>query len=170
MIAFYDLFNTLLYKDSNISIHPQWLDMFTLSHHTHSINISCETNDVPCDNNNENGFEEEPKDISTNTMVQNKLSFEQIYNYFENVIIVAFGEDFKPLGLFKDIHCEKLKFSTLFFGQPCSNQRTKMLYQTLFNGNSCIKTMILLDTYQPSFFSYRSIDPLCSIIILDSNT
>jgi hypothetical protein len=103
-------------------------------------------------------------------MVQNKLSFEQIYDYFENVIIVALGEDFKPLGLFKDIHCEKLKISTLFFGQPCSNQRIKMLYQTLFNGNSYIKPTILLDTNQTCFFSYKSIDPLCSIIILDSNT
>jgi hypothetical protein len=49
-------------------------------------------------------------------MVQNKLSFEQIYDYFENVIIVALGKDFKPLGLFKDIHCEELKVSTLLFG------------------------------------------------------
>jgi hypothetical protein len=49
---------------------------------------------VSCDNNNEDGFEEEQWDISINTMVQNKLSFEQIYDYFENVIIVALGEDF----------------------------------------------------------------------------
>ncbi len=86
--SLYNLFNTPLYKDSNISIHPQWLNMFTLCHQTHFNNISCETNDVPCDNNNEDGFEEEQKDISTNTMVQNKLSFEQIYEYFENVRIV----------------------------------------------------------------------------------
>jgi hypothetical protein len=59
MIALYDLFNTPLYKDSNISSHPQWLDMFTFSHQTHSINISCETNIVSCGNNNEDGFEEE---------------------------------------------------------------------------------------------------------------
>jgi hypothetical protein len=134
--------------------------MFTLSHQTHSINISCETNDVPCDNNNEDGFEEEQKVISTNTMVQNKLAFEQIYDYFENVIIVAPRKDFKPLGLFTDIHCEELNFLTLFFGQPCSNQRIKMLYQTLFNRNSWIKTMILLDTYQTCFSSYKFIDPL----------
>jgi hypothetical protein len=38
---------------------------------------------VPCDNNNEDGFEDEQKDILTNMMVQNILSFEQIYNYFE---------------------------------------------------------------------------------------
>jgi hypothetical protein len=76
--------------------------MFTLSHQTHSINISCETNDVPCDNNNEDGFEEEQEDISIDIMVQNILSFEQIYDYFENVITVALGEDFKPLGLFQE--------------------------------------------------------------------
>jgi len=53
----YFLFLLSIY--SNISIHPQWLSMFTLSCQTHSINISCETNDMPCDNNNEDGFEEE---------------------------------------------------------------------------------------------------------------
>jgi hypothetical protein len=62
---------------------------------------------VPCDNNNEDGFEEEQEDISIDTMVQNRLFFEQIYDHFENVIIVAPSEDFKLLGLFQDIHCEK---------------------------------------------------------------
>jgi len=57
---------------------------------------------VPCDNNNEDGFEEEQEDISIDIMVQNILSFEQIYDYFENVITVALGEDFKPLGLFQE--------------------------------------------------------------------
>ncbi len=57
---------------------------------------------MPCDNNNEDGFEEEQEDISIDIMVQNILSFEQIYDYFENVITVALGEDFKPLGLFQE--------------------------------------------------------------------
>jgi hypothetical protein len=69
MIALHDLLNTLLYKDSNISIHSRWLDIFTLFCQTHFINISCETNDVLCDNNNEGGFEEEREDISKDTMV-----------------------------------------------------------------------------------------------------
>jgi hypothetical protein len=55
-------------------------------------------------------------------MVQNILSFEQIYDYFENVVTVAPCQDFKPLGLFQDPHCEKLNFPTLFFGQPRSNR------------------------------------------------
>jgi hypothetical protein len=55
--------------------------MFTLFHQSHSINISCETNDVPYDNYNEDEFEEEQEeDISTHPMVQNILSFEQIYD------------------------------------------------------------------------------------------
>jgi len=102
-----------------------------LSHQTHSINISCETSDVPCDNYIEDEFDKEQEDISTDTMVQNILSFEQIYDYFENVILVALGKEFKPLGLFQDIHCENLKFSTLFFGQTCSNQGNKMSCQTI---------------------------------------
>jgi hypothetical protein len=40
-------------------------------------------------------------------------------------------EDFKLLGFFQNIHCEELNFSTLFFGQPCSNRGTKMSYQTI---------------------------------------
>jgi len=40
-------------------------------------------------------------------MVQNILSFEQIYNYFENDIIMAPCKDFKLLGLFQDIHYEE---------------------------------------------------------------
>jgi hypothetical protein len=56
---------------------------------------------VPCDNNNEDRFEEEQENISIDIMVQDILSFEQIYNYFENVINVAPSKDFKVLGLFK---------------------------------------------------------------------
>jgi hypothetical protein len=63
--------------------------------------------------------------------VQNILSFEQIYDQFEDDILVALGKEFKPLGLFQDIQCEELNFSTLFCGQPCSNQGNKMSYQTI---------------------------------------
>jgi hypothetical protein len=86
---------------------------------------------VPCDNNNENGFEKDQKDISINTMVQNILYSKQIYDYFENVITITPGEDFKLLGLFQDIHCEELNFRTLIFGQPHSNQGTKLSYQSI---------------------------------------
>jgi hypothetical protein len=77
---------------------------------------------VPCDNNNEDGFEKEQKNILIYTMVQNILSFEKNYNYFENVITMAPCKDFILLGLFQDINYEKLNFPTLFFGQPQSNQ------------------------------------------------
>jgi hypothetical protein len=30
MLAFHDLFNTPFYENSRITIHPRWLDMFTL--------------------------------------------------------------------------------------------------------------------------------------------
>ncbi len=66
---------------------------------------------MPCDNNNEDGFEEEQEDISIDIMVLNILSFEQIFNYFQNVIIVTPSKEFKPLGLFQDIHREELNFS-----------------------------------------------------------
>jgi hypothetical protein len=54
-------------------------------------------------------------------MVQNMLSSKNIYDYFENVVIVPLGQYFKPLGLFQDPHCEELNFPTFFFGQPHNN-------------------------------------------------
>jgi hypothetical protein len=50
---------------------------------------------------NEDGFEEEEENISIDIVVQNILSSKQIYNYIENVITMALGEDFKLLGLSK---------------------------------------------------------------------
>jgi len=64
-------------------------------------------------------------------MVQNILSSEQIYDYFDNVVPMVLGQYFKPLGLFQDPHCEELKFPTLFFGQLHSNQGIKMFYQMI---------------------------------------
>jgi hypothetical protein len=72
-------------------------------------------------------------------MMQNILSFEQIYNYFENAITMAPCKKNQLLGLFQDIHYKELNFPTLFFSQPQSNQGTKMSYQKILNGNSCIK-------------------------------
>ncbi len=66
------------------------------------INISCKTNDCHVTTTiNEDGFEEEEENISIDIVVQNILSSKQIYNYIENVITMALGEDFKLLGLSK---------------------------------------------------------------------
>jgi hypothetical protein len=52
-------FNTPLYEISRITIHPCWLDMFTLSMQINT-NISCDVDDdESCDHNNESKFEEE---------------------------------------------------------------------------------------------------------------
>jgi hypothetical protein len=120
MLVLHDFLNTP-YENSKITINPCWFDMFTLSMQT-NINVFCDVHDDESfDHNNEVRFEEEQEDILTNTMVQNMLSSEQIYDYFENVVIVALGQYFKPLGLFQDPHCEELNFPTLFFGQPHNN-------------------------------------------------
>jgi hypothetical protein len=72
--------------------------MFTLSMQT-NINASCDINDdESCDHNND---EYEQKDVLKDTMVQNISSSEQIYDYFENVVIGAPSQYFKPMGLFK---------------------------------------------------------------------
>jgi hypothetical protein len=64
-----------------------------------NINVFCNViDDESCDRNNEDKFEKQ-EGILTYIMVQNILSFEQIYDYFENVITMTPGQDFKPLGL-----------------------------------------------------------------------
>ncbi len=78
MSTLHDFFNTTLHKGFDISIHSQWLDMFTLFQQTQPINISCDTNNVPCNNNNEEGFEEKEENRSIGIMVQNILSLEQL--------------------------------------------------------------------------------------------
>ncbi len=85
-MALHDLFNTPLYENLGITIHPRWLDMFLLSMQTNT-NVSCGIVDESCDHNNEDRFEEEQEDILIDTMVQNILSSEQIYDYFENAIL-----------------------------------------------------------------------------------
>ncbi len=105
--------------------------MFTFSMET-NINVSCDVNDdESCDHNNEDRFEEEEEEILINIVVQNILYSEQIYDYFENDVTMAPSQNFKPLGLFQDPHCEELKFLTLFFGQLHSNQGIKMSYQMI---------------------------------------
>jgi hypothetical protein len=70
-------------------------------------NVSCDIDDdESCDHNNEDRIEEEQKNILTDIMVQNILFSKQIYDYFENVVIVAPSQNFKALGFFQDPHCE----------------------------------------------------------------
>ncbi len=106
---------------------------------------------MPCDNNNEDGFEKEQKNILIKTMVQNILSFEQIYNYFENAITMSPCKDFKLLGLFEDIHYEELNFQHYFLVNLKVTKELKCHIKKLLNENSCIKTMILPHTYQICF-------------------
>jgi hypothetical protein len=43
ILALYNFLNTPLYENSRITIHPCWLDMFTLSMQTNTI-VSCDVN------------------------------------------------------------------------------------------------------------------------------
>ncbi len=111
MSALYALLDTPLYKNIEVNIHPQWNSIFALSQQTQNANVAenvdnthedNNTNNQSCETNNEDGFEEQHENVATDTMVQNLLSSEQIYDYFEKTIVVAPGQDSKPLGLFHD--------------------------------------------------------------------
>jgi hypothetical protein len=71
MSTLHDFLSTTLHKGFDISIHSQWLDMFTLFQQTQPTNISCDTNNVPCNNSNEKGFEEKQENRSIGIMLQN---------------------------------------------------------------------------------------------------
>lgn len=71
---------------------------------------------------NEDGFEEIQENICTVTLVQNVLTTEQPTNLHNQLLVVAPGQGSKPLGLFQDVHSEKLNFPTFFFGKPCKMQ------------------------------------------------
>jgi hypothetical protein len=70
--------------------------MFTLFQQTKPINISCDTNYVPCNKSNEEGFKHKQGNRSIGIMVQNIFSLEKNYDNFEIPIIVALSQDFKP--------------------------------------------------------------------------
>ncbi len=65
MLALHDLLNTPLYDlNFGITIHPQCLDIFTLSMQTNT-NVFCNVDDdESCDDNNEDRFEEKKKHIN----------------------------------------------------------------------------------------------------------
>ncbi len=140
MSALHVIIDTPLYKNIEVNIHPQWNSMFALSQQTQNANVAenvdnthedNNTNNQSCETNNEDGFEEQHENVTTDTMVQNLLSSEQIYDYFEKTIVVAPGQDSKPLGLFHDECSEELNFPTLFFGQPRYKGNIKLSYQKL---------------------------------------
>jgi hypothetical protein len=79
------------------------------------------------------------------------LSSKQIYDYFENVVIMVPGQVFKPLGPFQSPHCEELNFVTLFIGQPHSNQRIKMFHQMIVQWELLHKFFNLPHIYQICF-------------------
>jgi hypothetical protein len=61
MLALHDLFNTPLYENSGITIHPCWFDMFTLSMQTNT-NVSYDIDDdESCDHNNEDRLRKNKK-------------------------------------------------------------------------------------------------------------
>jgi hypothetical protein len=62
--------------------------------------------------------DEEIKNIQTDTMIHNFLNASKISDYENTVYSVAPGQDYHPLGLFKDKNSEELNFPTLFYGQP----------------------------------------------------
>jgi hypothetical protein len=113
MKALFDLCKAPLYENANISIKEDWKDvMDSLINDDNILNKKNETTlNEPI---SFDGFEE-VKDIEgTDTLIQNILEPENIID--DDSIAIALGENFRPLGLFRDHHSEEYNFPTLFFG------------------------------------------------------
>ncbi len=70
----------------------------------------------------------------------------------ENIITMAPNQDYKPLGLFQDQNNKECNYPTFFF--ECFKNLQfwpNFSIKILLNGNSCIKVIDLLDTYQTYF-------------------
>jgi hypothetical protein len=127
MKALNDLCKTPLYKDANVYIKQDWKDIMDSS-----------MNEVPTSNNknehisegliSSDGFEEIHDDQGTDTLIQNILEPEQIFDD-DDSIAIAPGENFRPLGLFRDLHSEEYNFPTLFFGHQRPD--IKLSYQKI---------------------------------------
>jgi hypothetical protein len=50
----------------------------------------------------------------TQRLVQNILSLEHVIDNNDKSLIIAHGEGFQPLGLFRDAHSKEYNFPTLF--------------------------------------------------------
>ncbi len=79
------------------------------------------------DSNNFETFEEIMEKDNINTLVENILNSKHKIDDNQDLITIALGEGFQPLGLFCDIHSKNNNFPTLFFGHPrpfqCSYQK-----------------------------------------------
>lgn len=111
MLALKDLIKTPLYKECNVSIRPQWNSLFSL-HIQSNMNL-----DIQCDTMNANDFEEEIDNPPSETLVHNFLESDKIHD-FDKMLSVAPGQEYSPIGIFKDKFSEELNHPTLFYGHP----------------------------------------------------
>jgi hypothetical protein len=73
-------------------------------------------NDASYDNSNFDN--EELYCTPIESMIHNFLEAPKTMDYENRMYTIAPSQHFHLLSLFKDKHLEKLKFSTLFYGQP----------------------------------------------------
>jgi hypothetical protein len=137
--------------------------MFTLFQQTQPINISCDTNNMPCNNSNEEGFEKKQENRSIGIMVQNILSLEQNYDYFENAIIVAPSQNFKPFWVISKMFIVKNSIlQNYFLVNFVVVKESKYHMKQLLNGELLYKSHIFATHIPICLFN-----SLCCIIILD---
>jgi hypothetical protein len=151
MVALRNLVKTPLYIQKN-SVRPMWEDMFNIAKTQQSKNHLNTLQETKLDmEQSSDKFEEITKKLATNTLVQNFLSPNQIMND-ENIIIMALVKttnhlDFSNTKIPNNViipHYFLACFENLQFWP---NFNIKML----LNGNSCIKIINLLNTYQTYF-------------------
>ena len=116
ILALKDLFNTPLYKELNVKIHPSWNSLFAIHMHTKT-----QYNLIDEDDSIKDNFEEENDDVPIETMIHIFLD-SKIINDYDKMLAVAPSENYHLIGIFKNKYSEELNFPTLFYKYP-QNQK-----------------------------------------------
>lgn len=120
MCALRALMPTTLYLENSVALNVEWHD------HIQSLQQS-QLEEIIHEPASDSTDEEPPSDYLLHTLGPSQ----QIVDMNDSIHNVAPCENFHPLSVFKDIHCEELCFPTLFYGEKRKySQMTKKDYQT----------------------------------------
>jgi hypothetical protein len=153
MLALRDLVTTPLYINAKISIKLMWEDMFNIAKIQQSKNHLNTLQETKLDMEQSSyKFEEITKKLSTYTLVQNFLSPNQSMNN-ENIITMPLVKTTNHLDFSKTKIANNV-INPHYFLECFENLQfwPNFGIRILFNGNSCIKIIDLLNTYQTYFF------------------
>ena len=117
----YLLKTSQLYKENNININPEWLDLFTQENKSTSLNTGQQYENKQSENNIDSTDEEITNEEQPNAPSVNTLLAENTIDPNKNILCIAPAEGQKPI--FTDVDTEYLCFPTIFCGKRRNNNK-----------------------------------------------